>query len=240
MEFTLEEQLKALSQIRIDQIQAFDHIARLVLRSTDPMAHTEQWKSHVCNAMGLDYSLWPYYNELSNFMVSGMPPCLVMLQIACTTFVGADVRETIARFSSVDAETALNAMEFGNKWRADNQRIIYTMKAIDDLLVLYSSLVSDEDAEADESRCIGYPGMPNMHPYLNMIFQLIADHNMVIDDRWRTPAEWFNQPKRDFALMYPPNLSEQHNAIIKTEVGTIYLTKAPKRGDTNSNHLRSV
>lgn len=233
--------LEAIKQITVDQIQAFEYVATTAHEQSrrNPVVRTEVWQRTVCERLNLNYDLWLYYNELSNFMALGMIPYMPVLQVACTAFVGADVRETIERFSILSPDLVISAYEVGNEWLMDNHRMICTCRAIDSLISLYSAQKLELN-EQEENRCIAYPGMPNMpHQFVEM-YKLIDEARLVVDGNWRTPLRYFHSKERDYLWNYPPDLSSMNNVIIKTDAGTVYLTGAPKRGDTNANHLRSV
>ncbi|QZE56481.1 hypothetical protein pEaSNUABM3_00284 [Erwinia phage pEa_SNUABM_3] len=235
------EHLDAIKQITVDQIQAFSGIAEVMHERgrIQPEIFTEVWQRTVCEQLGLNYDHWRYYNELANFMTLGMVPYMPVLQIAVTAFVGADVRETLDRFSRYDKELIVSAYEVGNEWVLDNHRLVCTCRAIDSLVSLYSTHKLEID-EQEENRCVAYPGMPNMpHQFVEM-YKLIDEARLIVSGRWRTPLRYFHSRERDYIWNYPPTMSTKGNVIIQTDAGTIYLNGAPKRGDTNANHLRSV
>lgn len=236
-----QQHLAAIKQITVDQIQAFAQIANVMHERScvQPELLTEVWQRTVCDQLGLNYDYWLYYNELANFMDLGMVPYMPVLQIAVTAFVGADVRETLDRFSRYDKELVVSAYEVGNEWVLDNHRLICTCRAIDSLISLYSTHMLEIDQQ-EQNRCIAYPTMPNMpHQFVEM-YKLIDEARLVVDGKWRTPLRYFHSRERDYIWNYPPDLSDFKNVIIKTDAGTVYLTGAPRRGDTNANHLRSV
>ena len=236
-----QKHLEAIKQITVDHIQSFSYVAAIIhtQAGSQPEVLSEAWQLRMCATLGLTYEHWTYYNELSNFMELGLVPYMPVLQVAVTAFLGADVRETLARFSHLDKELVVSAYEVGNEWVLDNHRMICTCRAIDSLISLYSTHKLELD-EQEENRCIAYPGMPNMpHQFVEM-YKLIEEARMVVDGRWRTPLRYFHSKERDYLWNYPPDLSSMNNAIVQTDAGTIYLTGAPKRGDTNANHLRSV
>ncbi len=236
-----QKDLEAIKQITVDQIGVFDKIASIIHEQSNTMPEVfgEVWQRHMCDKLGLNYDLWVYYNELSNYMVLGMPPYMPVLQIACNAFIGAGVQETLTRFAHIDKELAINAYEVGNEWLLDNHRLVCTCRAVDALVCLYDIGKLELD-EQDDTRCIAYPGMPNLPHHFVEMYRLIDEARLVIEGRWRTPLIHYRSKERDYLWNYPPDLSALHNAIIRTASGTIYLTGAPKRGDTNSNHLRSV
>lgn len=241
IEMAHQEHLEAIKRIKVNQIQSFGYISAIIYarRQTDPNVMTETWQRVMCDQLGLDYSLWTYYNELGKFMELGMVPYMPVLQVAVTAFIGADVRETLTRFAHLDKELVVSAYEVGNEWVLDNHRLICTCRAIDALVSLYSTHKLEMD-EQEENRCIAYPGMPNMpHQFVEM-YKLIDEAKLYVDGQWRTPLRYFHSKERDYLWNYPPIMSSMFNVIIQTDAGTIYLTGAPKRGDTNANHLRSV
>lgn len=236
-----QKHLEAIKQIAVNQIQSFSYVAAIIhtQANSQPEVLSEVWQRHMCTTLGLTYEHWTYYNELANYMELGMVPYMPVLQVAVTAFVGADVRETLDRFSYLDKELVVSAYEVGNEWLLDNHRLICTCRAIDSLISLYSTHKLEID-EQEENRCIAYPGMPNMpHQFIEM-YKLIEEARMSVDGHWRTPLRYFHSKERDYLWNYPPNMSSMQNVIIQTDAGTIYLTGAPKRGDTNANHLRSV
>ncbi len=236
-----QKHLEAIKQITVDQIQSFCYIAAAIHNrtKTQPELMTADVQRTMCEHVGLTYDLWRYYNELSNFMELGMVPYMPVLQVAVTAFVGADVRETLERFSHVDKKIVVSAYEVGNEWLLDNHRLICTCRAIDALVSLYSAHKLEID-EQEANRCIAYPNMPNLpHQFVEM-YKLIEESRMVVNGHWRSPLRYFHSRERDYLWNYPPNMSDFSNVIIQTDAGTIYLSGAPKRGDTNANHLRSV
>ncbi|ARW58670.1 hypothetical protein HOS33_gp030 [Erwinia phage vB_EamM_Y3] len=233
----IQKQIEVLKTIRIDDIGAFKSIMDYIHAAPADQKPTEEMQNQICASLKLNYDHWRYYNELVLVLSYGVPSALTAINIACSMFNGPDIREILERFQHVEKELIITAAEIGFEWFQDNNRLITARKAIDNLVSLY---VLDNLGEDEHTRCIAFPSMPEMHPYLVQVFELADKYGLNSPGFWRTAYRTIGQTDRNFMLDYPTDLSEKQNPVIKTDIGTIYLLAAPKRGDTNSNHLRSI
>ncbi|AXG66744.1 hypothetical protein HOU08_gp018 [Dickeya phage vB_DsoM_JA29] len=150
------------------------------------------------------------------------------------------IQEVLLRYKNIyDQKTIVATYELGVNIYEETVLIQTARRLIDSNIAMYCAEVLTKDYDdRDSNRCLAFPGMPNLHPLLEIAFEYTAKYLLDGDTLVGSMMTRFND--QPIIYRYPMDMSEDGNVVILTGSGSIYLLGKPPRTDTAANHLKVV
>lgn len=227
---------KDILKTTISQLANFETFQQYINNSDNPHVMSEQFQRDMCVTLHLDYDNMMALNHLQLALCLGLPSPYHEINVVVQGFLVNDLSEVRTLFSQhMPEETVVDLYEHGLNLRQAHEKSWAARRFVDMAVYLHAS--ESEQLEDSSTVCIGFPGMPNMAPLIASAIDAAQRH--LFDD-----GHWYSElvPVGFTQHMYRciPKTSAEGSVILETGCGTVYLSGRPKRGDTNSNHLRTV
>lgn len=170
----------------------------------------------------------PSSNHLVNIVIAGMRTDLIY--------------EVLKRYENIlTKEQIVDAYESGVNIHEEIILIQSARRLVDSNITMYCAevLSKEEYSEEQQNRCLAFPGMPNVHPLLQIAFDYSAKY-LREDDGTMVGYMITQANDQPIIYRYPAAMAEDGGVVVMTGAGSIYLLGKPSRTNTAANHLRAV
>lgn len=171
----------------------------------------------------------------------GIPSANHQVNIVIAALNLDPIQEVLHRYKNIfDQKTIVDAYEHGVNIYEETVLIQTARRMVDSNIAMYCAEVLAKDYEdGNENRCLAFPGMPNLHPLLQIAFEYTAKY-LVEENGSFVSSMMTRFNDQPIIYRYPLNMSDDGNVVILTGSGSIYLLGKPPRTDTAANHLKVV
>ena len=223
-------------QITLQQLCSYDTFQQYVNKPEHVGTVTEDMGRNMARILNFDYENLQALNHLQLVICLGLPSPYTAVNISAQGFMMNDIDEVREIFSHhLPDENIVDLYEHGTNLRALHERSWAARRFVDMSIYLYCTERKDYDDNSEQ--CIGFPGMPNMDPLIAGAIDA-AQRNLFVNGNWYSELVPVGFKQHMYRCI--PDTSSAGSVIVTTDCGTVYLSGRPKRGDTNSNHLRPV
>lgn len=223
-------------QTTVPQIGRFDTFQKYINKPENAGTFSEEIGRSMARSLCFDYDNIAALNHMQLAICLGLPSAFQEVNCCVQGFMLNDVHEVVDLFGNfMDEKVVIDLYEHGTNLRGAHERSWAARRFVD--MAIYLHTAEQEEIEDASSVCIGFPGMPGMAPLIKQAVDKAQQH-LFADGHWY--SELVPAGLKEHLYRCIPDTSNSGSVIVPTNCGTVYLSGRPKRGDTNSNHLRPV
>lgn len=230
------DKLERLDIFHLSTYVVYAQAAVSVLGSGQPPHKMDAMLNSLAHGLNLEEDMLEVSEHVANSISLGMCSPYAEVGVYARSFMGDTLDNLIRIYSSVlNKKDITHVHNLGLNMGIKHTQTRAARRLVDALL--YTYITSEESLGGNSENCIGFPGMPNMHPLIAQAID-VAQQNLFHKGNWISDLRLVNE--QPFIYMCPPDMSDTMKCIVPLDVGTIYLSARPTRGESRSNHLRSL
>lgn len=236
------ENFSAISAKSLGRFEAYAKWEGQFLRSGADLTFLEEQAKAVRKALLLKDEDLDLLNDVWRTYHVGIPSSNHLVNIVIAGLSMDLLTEVMHRYKDIlTQEQIVDAFEFGVNLHEQILLIQSARRLVDSNITMYCAevLAKEDYNEELQTRCLAFPGMPNLHPLLQTAFEYtekyLREENGTMVGSMITR---FNDAP--IIYRYPAALAEDGGVVVMTGAGSIYLLGKPSRTNTAANHLRAV